>query len=72
MTPKEALRQHVVDMHRRPPGALSRYTMAELQRFHREQHHRYGTDHGHAGPNRGPSQRPPGWSTGLDVVPRET
>lgn len=42
MTPKQALRQHVVDMHRRPPGALSRYTMAELQRFHREQHHRYG------------------------------
>jgi hypothetical protein len=69
VTTKQTLRRHIEDMHRRPHGAISHMTLAELQRFHRGQHHRYATDHSHAGANLGPGQRPPGWSTGEDVVP---
>jgi hypothetical protein len=66
--PKQRLRQHIVDHHRRPHGAIGAYTMAELQRFHREQHHHFLVGHAHAGVNAGPSRRPPGWSTGDDMI----
>lgn len=69
LTPKQKLRNHITDFHRHPGVAISRMTLKELQVFHRGQHHRYGADHIHAGPNTGPRQRPPGWSTGENMIP---
>ncbi len=68
MTPKQALRAHIQEMHspRNAPGERTSY--AKLQHWHADQHHRYWTSH-HHGPNPGPSARPPGWYTGADAVP---
>lgn len=66
MTPKQVLRAHVTGEHR---GAPARATLVELARWHARQHHRLACSHYHAGVNRGPDQRPPGWYTGEDSVP---
>jgi hypothetical protein len=73
MTPKQALAAHIANYHQALPKGSGRWTMAQLRQWHRTHHHRYGAglDHTHAGPNLGPSRRPPGWDTGADVVPRE-
>jgi hypothetical protein len=66
VTPKQLLVQHIADFHRRPPGGM---TYRELGAWHAGQHHRYSTDHHHAGSNTGPMDRPPGWKTGTDMAP---
>jgi hypothetical protein len=66
-TPKQILASHIRNDHRRRPAKSM--TFAELQRWHVAQHHRYAVNHFHAGPNH-PDERPPGWYTGEDVVPR--
>lgn len=74
MTPKQKLILHLDAFHSRPfrrRGPLSHTTtLAELQRWHAEQHHRYVVNHDHLGPNRGPGIRPPGWKTGEGAVHR--
>lgn len=73
-TPKQVLRQHIIGHHspRHWPAGFDRMTYTQLQRWHADRHHRSGgLSHYHAGPNRGPSERPPGWYTGEDVVLRK-
>jgi hypothetical protein len=69
---KTDLWEHVKAMHRyrqRPGGAKPSWTLAKLQRWHAEQHHRYGSrSHFLVGVNLGPDQRPDGWYTGKGVV----
>jgi hypothetical protein len=68
-TPKETLRKHIEDMHRRPHEAIGRLTVAELQAFHRQQHRDSIVDHGHGGEIVGVMfAHPAGWDTGADVV----
>lgn len=67
-TPKQRLRSHIVNDHHRQPAQS--WTMAQMAAWHAEQHHRYRTSHYHAGPNLGAGDRPPGWRTGEDAVPR--
>lgn len=75
MTPRQALVAHLEEWH---PRGLRRdhvptnRSMAWLVTWHMRQHHRYATNHTHAGPNLGPDQRPPGWYTGADPVPKDT
>lgn len=70
MTPKQKLREHIAGMHGKFIPA--RWTLVELQAWHANQHHRYYTNHVHAGVNLGAGDRPPGWRTGEDAIPKET
>lgn len=66
MTPKQRLKEHIATSH----GKLipKHWTLKEIQRWHAHEHHQFVTNHVHAGPNRGPDQRPPGWLTGEDAI----
>lgn len=64
--PTADLRAHLLAMH--PHMKIPR-TGGDLAVAHAVQHYRYLPSHDHAGPNRGPDQRPPGWVTGADAVP---
>lgn len=70
MTPKQVLLAHIQEHHTTQANRSlkRRPTLADLKRWHSRQHHRVWTNHYHAGPNTGPSERPPGWFTGEDVV----
>lgn len=74
-TARQILRGHLLDRHGAQVSLtwLDRYSLAEMRKWHREQHHRYahGLDHFHEGPNTGPSARPPGWDTGEGVKLKE-
>jgi hypothetical protein len=63
----KVLRQHVIDMHGEHIRVYRRKTV-DIARDHAERHYRYAPNHYHAGPNTGPSNRPPGWYTGEDAV----
>lgn len=78
MTPKQVLVAHVEERHGGFPsyergrarlyGAPARsWTREKLARWHARQHHRYSTNHRHAGSNTCAEDRPPGWWTGEDV-----
>lgn len=71
-TPKQILKAHVREHHRRLAGlpTFERWTHRALMTAHRTDHHHYRTSHTHAGSNTGPGDRPPGWATGEDVVMR--
>lgn len=62
-----SLREHVKAMHPKLP--LRRATK-DLEREHGRAHHRLMPNHYHEGVNTGPDQRPRGWRTGEDAVPR--
>jgi hypothetical protein len=62
------LRQHMIEMHPRTPRPRSN---ADLITAHRREHHHFLTSHIHAGTNLGPGDRPEGWTTGADAVPRK-
>lgn len=66
-TPKQTLLAHFAERHPHAYKPKS-MTLAQLQAFHRLVHHRYATDHVHAGANLGAGDRPEGWTTGGDVV----
>jgi hypothetical protein len=63
-----SLRQHMRELH---PNAPLPRSNDDLIREHMRQHWRFRTSHIHAGANLGPGDRPPGWTTGEDVVMRE-
>lgn len=67
MSAKQILLVHIRLEHRRQPSA--RLTLAELQYWHRNEHHRYFCNHYHEGSNTGPGDRPVGWYTGEGAVP---
>lgn len=69
MTAKQTLFAHIRECHRAGRGRVDRMTLVELQAWHANQHHRYFTNHHHAGVNLGPGDRPAGWRTGEDAVP---
>lgn len=66
---RAALQAHLDDCHKGGPGG--RWPTRKLSTWHARQHHRYSTDHYHAGANLGPEDRPPGWATGADAIPRK-
>lgn len=68
-TPKQALLAHIDAMHRRKLPR-KRMSYQELGQWHAAQHHHYLNNHVHAGVNLGPDNRPAGWRTGADVVPK--
>ena len=63
-----SLRKHMKELH---PNAKLPRSNADLIREHKRQHHQLSPNHIHAGVNLGPDQRPPGWTTGEDVVMKE-
>lgn len=72
-TPKQHLIAHLEAGHTGPARRRrisARWTQAELAEWHARQHHRYATNHYHVGPNTGPNDRPLGWYTGADAVPK--
>lgn len=77
MTEKQTLWAHIEAEHKGFTGKPQHWTLADLQRWHSEQHHRYWTNHYHefdnagalAGPNT-TDRRPSGWKTGLGSVPK--
>jgi hypothetical protein len=71
MTPKQGLWAHIRELHSPRNHPPARATLAQLQRWHAEQHHRYSPNHYHTGVNLGPSARPPGWYTGQDAVQKQ-
>lgn len=64
----DPLREHMLAMH--PHMKIPRPN-ADLALAHSIQHHRYAPNHYHEGPNAGPDQRPPGWTTGEGAVLKE-
>ena len=66
MTPKRVLLSHIHNMHRRRPA--QGWTMAQMAKWHADQHYRYSPNHYHEGLNLGPDQRPEGWYTGEGAV----
>ena len=65
-----SLRKHMREMHHNLRLPRSN---ADLLKLHRREHHHFATNHIHnpGWPNTGPDNRPPGWTTGEDAVPRE-
>jgi hypothetical protein len=63
------LAAHLAERHRHITVRAS-WTAGDLAQVHAEAHHRYRTDHHHAGVNTGASERPSGWYTGRDVIER--
>lgn len=74
-TAKQVLMEHIESRHggfATRQGGLRRrphrsWTLERMASWHAYQHHRYVTNHYHAGPNTDANNRPPGWRTGEDV-----
>jgi hypothetical protein len=63
------LRGHVQQYHSRMVKSGLPRSNHDLAKAHAQEHHRFGShSHRHEGVNLGPNQRPPGWTTGGDVV----
>lgn len=58
---------HLTTMHKRAPKSG---TLAQLVRWHQQEHYRSYTTHWHEGVNLGPDHRPAGWVTGEGAVLR--
>lgn len=68
-TKKQKLRTHIVSVHRRQPAVS--WTEQQMAAWHIKEHHQFACSHLHMGANLGPGDRPAGWYTGEDVVPRD-
>lgn len=68
---KAALLAHLAAMHNGNVPATWSFDRLAAWHAHEHHHYAYSLSHYHAGPNLGPSARPPGWRTGADPIPRE-